>query len=283
MKRSKFKIFIVFMLALCFCVTLVACDFGSDDYNLNAGSNSNNSGNSGTKPVKETFGMFSYRGVYLTSYKTSDITETEAKDMITIGENQTDAVLNSLSASTQNVNDTIPENIVNAYLTQYKSISVVSRFWYEDENGNIYSQDSQPDEIFGTDFKTVLEKNEIQISTGIIVPNVIVYKELFDEFETANENFKLQENYIVSPFKDLYTYHKNDTNFVLRSHYFVEIPASQIGGASCSFIQENESEFYYDGRLTRFQSSLGTKLQTKTGTQCEGTIFEIIITWNEKE
>ena len=96
MKRSKFKIFIVFMLALCFCVTLVACDFGSDDYNLNAGSNSNNSGNSGTKPVKETFGMFSYRGVYLTSYKTSDITETEAKDMITIGENQTDAVLNSL-------------------------------------------------------------------------------------------------------------------------------------------------------------------------------------------
>lgn len=282
MKKNIFKVFIVSVLTLCVCLTLIACDFGSNG-NYNNGNNNSNNSSSGTKPVKETFGMFSYRGVYLTSYKTSDITETEAKDMIPYGINQKDSIASTLKSSAKAVNETTPESIVNEYLTKYKSVSVVSRFWYEDENGNIRSEDSQPDEIFGTDFKTILEKNEIQISTGIIIPNIIMYKELIDRFEEANENFKLQDDYIVSPFKDLYTYHRNDTNFVLRSHYFVEIPASQIGGASCSFIQENESEFYYDGRMSRFQSSLGTKLQTKTGTQCEGTIFEIIITWNEKE
>ncbi len=266
MKRNILKIAVVAMLIVSICTLFVACN--KDD------------------ETSATFGMFSFRGVYLTSYKTADITETQAKSMITTAATDEDASAKALSLADesgedQTVSTATPASLVNEYLEKYKSITIVSRFWDEDSEGNIIV-DEYTDELLASDFKSALEKNEVSISTGIVVPNLLVYKEKIDAFEVANENFKAQDDYNVSPFKDLYTYHKNDTNFVLRTHYFVEISSSKIGGASCSYIQENESEYFLDGRMTRFQSSLGTKLQTKKGTQCEGTIFEVLITWNEK-
>lgn len=264
MKRTFLKLTVVAMLIVSVCALLVACN--------------NDKGNNNS-----TFGMFSYRGVYLTSYKNADISETQAKDMITTAVNEEQELADSLNmaTATEEVVAVSHAALVEEYLAKYKSITVTSRFWTEDEKGEIVVQE-YTDEILGSDFKSVLENNQIAVSTGIVVPNILIYKEKIDAFEVANEAFKQQENYNVSPFKDLYTYHKNDTNFVLRTHFFVEISSSQIGGASCSYIQENESMYFMDGRMTKFQSSLGTKLQTKMGTQCEGTIFEILITWNEK-
>lgn len=226
------------------------------------------------------FGKFTYRGNQLFSFKQADIDAREALGMLPVTPKSPVVSASSVDAPPILIAQT-PDELVSKFLKAYQGVVITSKFWETNSEGvaveKVYS-----DELNGADFRVMLQRNEIGISTGIVIKNVITYPELIDSFEMTNKDFALSPNYETSPFPKIFTYHRAATQFVLQTHNFVEISSSGSSGLSCSYLQENESLYDLEGKTEKFQSSLGMKMQTKIGTQYEGTIFSVEMQWQLK-
>lgn len=226
------------------------------------------------------FGKFTYRGNQLLSFKQADIDAREAQAMLPVTPKSPVVSASSVDAPPILIEQT-PDELVSRFLQAYQGVVITSKFWETNSEG-VAQEKVYSDELNGADFKVMLQRNEISISTGIVIKNIISYPNLINSFEVANENFKNSSNFETSPFPKVFTYHRAATQFVLQTHNFVEISSSGSGGLSCSYLQENESLYDLEGKTEKFQSSLGMKMQTKIGTQYEETVFSVEIKWQLK-
>lgn len=234
--------------------------------------------------VKSVFGRFDYNGKWLYSFKNLDITFDEA---ITLVRDSMSGVFASESADSSAESETIisssevSEDVVNYYLSQYASLTVTSTFYNEGANGETVEEKTTV-EIRGEDLKHALTVNEISLSTGIVIRDILCTPEGLAYYEQKNVEFHEDPDHYVAPFNDIYTYHKSNAQFVLQTHTYVAISSSQVGGMSACYIQENETIFDLERKAQNFQSSLGMSIQTKNGTKNEGIIFTVQFVWNEK-
>lgn len=234
--------------------------------------------------VKSVFGRFDYNGKWLYSFKNIDITFDEA---ITLVRDSMSGAFASESADSSAESETIisssevSEDVVNYYLSQYASLTVTSTFYNEGANGETVEEKTTV-EIRGEDLKHALTVNEISLSTGIVIRDILCTPEGLAYYEQKNVEFHEDPDHYVAPFNDIYTYHKSNAQFVLQTHTYVAISSSQVGGMSACYIQENETIFDLERKAQNFQSSLGMSIQTKNGTKNEGIIFTVQFVWNEK-
>ena len=234
--------------------------------------------------VKPVFGRFDYNGKWLYSFKNIDITFDEA---ITLVRDSMSGAFASESADSSAESETIisssevSEDVVNYYLSQYASLTVTSTFYNEGANGETVEEKTTV-EIRGEDLKHALTVNEISLSTGIVIRDILCTPEGLAYYEQKNVEFHEDPDHYVAPFNDIYTYHKSNAQFVLQTHTYVAISSSQVGGMSACYIQENETIFDLERKAQNFQSSLGMSIQTKNGTKNEGIIFTVQFVWNEK-
>lgn len=234
--------------------------------------------------VKSVFGRFDYNGKWLYSFKNLDITFDEA---ITLVRDSMSGAFASESADSSAESETIisssevSEDVVNYYLSQYASLTVTSTFYNEGANGETVEEKTTV-EIRGEDLKHALTVNEISLSTGIVIRDILCTPEGLAYYEQKNVEFHEDPDHYVAPFNDIYTYHKSNAQFVLQTHTYVAISSSQVGGMSACYIQENETIFDLERKAQNFQSSLGMSIQTKNGTKNEGIIFTVQFVWNEK-
>ena len=234
--------------------------------------------------VKSVFGRFDYNGKWLYSFKNLDITFDEA---ITLVRDYMSGVFASESADSSAESETIvsssevSEDVVNYYLSQYASLTVISTFYNEGANGETVEEKTTV-EIRGEDLKHALTVNEISLSTGIVIRDILCTPEGLAYYEQKNVEFHEDPDHYDAPFNDIYTYHKSNAQFVLQTHTYVAISSSQVGGMSACYIQENETIFDLERKAQNFQSSLGMSIQTKNGTKNEGIIFTVQFVWNEK-
>lgn len=225
--------------------------------------------NKSSVKVDESFGDFSYNGIFLKEYATKQISVDEAKSLVDID-------LGSFSQMKRSRNTAENTEIV---LTKYASLITTVKYYISDRE----EQQVRKDIYQGTDFKYLLDTNHYEPFGQMSVRYLFVDDELLDDMERQNEEFKASNSYITSPFNEMYTYHTSkDNNLIIQTHSFAELPASTGGGIGSTFRQDCELMFDEEGKITFWQSSLGLYTSTPTGTVKEGYIFEVGFEWVEK-
>lgn len=273
MKKRVALLILLIIIVACSLVMFVACN-----------DNNNQTPNNFPEAIKTIFGRFDYNGKWLYTFKDLDITFDEAISLVK--DSFTDVFTPEAVSYAESSAEIIPssevsESVVNYYLSQYASLTVISTFFDENENGETVEENVTV-EIRGEDLKHALTVNEISLSTGIVIRDILCTPEGLAYYEEKNKEFHENPDHYVAPFRDIYTYHKSNAQFVLQTHTYVAISSSQVGGMSACYIQENESIFDLERKAQKFQSSLGMSIQTKNGTKNEGIIFTVQFIWNEK-
>lgn len=274
MKKRMVLLIVLVLVVACSSVTFVACNDKEES----------NTPSTVIETVRSTFGRFDYNGKWLYTFKDLDITFDEAMTLVKNYMSDafsSEAAISSAEAETIVSSSEVSESVVNYYLSQYASLTVISTFFDENENGETVEENTTV-EIRGEDLRHALTVNEISLSTGIVIRDILCTPEGLSYYEQKNQDFHEDPDHYVAPFKDIYTYHKSNAQFVLQTHTYVAISSSQVGGMSACYIQENETIFDLERKAQNFQSSLGMSIQTKNGTKNEGIIFTVRFIWNEK-
>lgn len=229
--------------------------------------------NKGTKEVakKERFGDFDYNGAFLKENAVKRINVSEAKSLTNITEEE------ALKRAKAN-NDDLTKNM-QIVLGKYASVITTVKYYVSEKE----EQQVRKDIYQGTDFKYLLETNHYEPFGQMSVKYIFIDDDLLDMMENENEEFKLSNQYLISPFNDPYTYHVDDEKqLVVQTHSFAELPASTCGGIGSTFREDCELVFDKEGKITLWQSSLGLYTSTPTGSVKEGYIFEVEFEWVNK-
>lgn len=246
----------------------------------------------GCKKKHGTFGRFSYNGNWLTSFAVQDISYERAKGIVQKGEqstlytNGTPSLLSS-PITNLSVNDTDPrelplpeEDYVNAILTKYASITVVTKYYVTGEKKQL----EKTDFIQGTDLKNLLRANEFTPFSQLVTKGIIIFDNLIVFMDKENTEFKNSKENTTAPFNNIFTYHTDEQgNIVIQTHDFAEIPSSVGGGVACSYLQDTEQLYDSENKLVKWQTSLGVYTATPEGTLEQGYILEVEFQWNEKQ
>ena len=239
------------------------------------------------------FGMFTVAGKKLTSLKSTDIDFISAKKITDGYKTSSTKAVNAriVPANSYGTEDgqsfALSEEDIAMFQSIYKGIGITSYFWAVNEKNGLEIYESYL-EVISTNFETVLRNNSVRLNEAIRIPNVVGCTDMLAWCEDRNADLKAREDYNRAPFLNLYTYHKTTESgtelFVLGTHAFSEISSESLfGGATCQYIQENESKFDAEGKIVKFQSSLGISLNDTRGTQKIGTNFEVSFEWIVKE
>ncbi|MBR2988561.1 MAG: hypothetical protein IKC64_02425 [Clostridia bacterium] len=263
MKRN-FILAIIFAFITCICV---GCD------------------TPGNPTPPKTFGYFSYNGKYLTSFASNEINAADAKTLIQ-SKNIQASPLSTESGALFSVGSALSPDapkpsstLVNTVLSKYASVNVVTKYY---ESGK-EAQQSKVDFIQGTDFKNVLEENELTPFSQLVAKGIVMYDTLIDYMEEQNEIYKTSPLAIVAPFTTIFSYHTNNAgNIVIQTRDFAEIPSSVGGGIGCSYRQDTEMAYDNENKLVKWQTSLGVYSATPNGTMMQGYILEVELIWDEK-
>lgn len=246
----------------------------------------------GCKPKHKQFGRFSYNGNWLTSFAIKDISYETAKDIVHNGEQSTlyhggTPSLLSTGITNLSVNDTDPfdlplpsEDFVNAILTKYASITVVTKYYVTGEKKQL----EKTDFLQGTDLKNLLRENEFTPFSQLVTKGIIIFDDLIVFMDQKNTEFKNSKENTTAPFNNIFTYHTDEEgNIVIQTHDFAEIPSSVGGGVACSYLQDTEQLYDSENKLVKWQTSLGVYTATPEGTLEQGYILEVEFQWNEKQ
>lgn len=228
--------------------------------------------------VPVVFGEFGYMNKYLIDFATEDITAVEAKQMLS---SSTGTQSLNLSPNIEKVasKPSVPTSKVQYILSEYSSCVVTTKYYVE----GIDDQQTKQDTLQGTDFRSVIETNEITPFSQLVAKNLIAFPELIDYMEQSNQEFRSSELALVAPYRDIFTYHKNERGeLVIKTRDFAEIPASVGGGIGCSFRQDSEILYDADMKITKWQTSLGLWSTTPKGTMKQGYILEVEFNWIKK-
>ena len=238
---------------------------------------------------EKRFGKFSYNGYYLVDRAASDITYNEAKSIVS--KNRDSLRLSAsnfsnsngndrLSVSTFDIDSTTPKQLVDDIMTKYAKCTITTNY---SETGKEELQ-QKVDLLQGTDFKNMIETNLFAGYSQLLAKNIVIFSDLIDEMEQANEKFKQSETSKIAPFKNIFTYHKDSAgNLVIQIHDFAEIPSSVGGGIGCSYLQDTEIVYDSEGKVNKWMTSLGVYSATPTGTIQQGYILFVDFAWTIKE
>ena len=223
--------------------------------------------------TNETFGGFSYNGIFLKEYATKQIGVNEAKRLVDVSSYETKPRKLITDRSDEISDD------VQTVLKRYGSMTTIVKYYVSDSE----QQQVRRDIYQGTDFKNLLETNYYEPFGQMSVRYLFVNDDLLDDMERQNAEFEESSSYLVNPFNEPFTYHTNEENqLIVQTHHFAELPASVGGGIGSTFRQDCESIFDKEGKITFWQSSLGLYTSTPTGTVKEGYIFEVEFEWVNK-
>ena len=260
-----------------------------------SGCNNNNNLSTNIIASHVKFGEFGYNGRYLTSYATKAITSQKAKEIATIDKTKTQSTVNSNDTIDNKSEDTIylsvnelassvststiPSEYTNRILNKYSGCQIKTIYCVE---GTIEEQ-SKTDMLYGVDFKSVIESNEFVPFSQLVAKYIIAYPELIDDMEQANTDFKNSEASIVAPFLNIFSYHTNETgNLIVQTRDFTQIASSIGGGIGSCYRQDTEILYDAEGKMSKWQTSLGLYSATPNGTMKQGYILEVEILWIQK-
>lgn len=225
------------------------------------------------------FGYFDYNGIQLISFSTQDIALNDAKGIVGKNESSLKSLAVILNEG-EEIKPSLPDDVVNTIAKKYASLSVSTYFYIEEEK----DRQVKTDMVQGTDFISVLEKNEFAAFNQLIAQNIIITPEILDFMEVQNEEFKNSEIARTAPFKNVFTYHTNEEgNLVVQYHAFTEIPSSIGGGVGCFYRQDTEMLFDAENKMSKWQTSLGIYTSTPEGTVKQGYILEMEFKWTSKQ
>ncbi len=250
------KLFAGAFILLC-TLSLFACNFGSSN---------------------EQFGRFTHNGYALTSFKTKDITYSDANTIIT--KNST-TYTNIKSTTTSSNNYSLSESEIISIMNLYSSVTITTKYWNNDEHL------TQKNEVYlsangDSKYPDILAQNQNTIGTGMVINNIVLTPTLLSYYNNINDEFIASENYSSAPFKNKYSYHTNDDdNFVLRVNDYSSNNSS-ITGTSTMEIHETESLYDENNMLTYYQASFGFSYATPGDTSYIGTVLEVSFVWNLK-
>ncbi len=238
---------------------------------------------------RKQFGKFGYNSHILIDQAVADINSSQAKSIAennyrnaktNVSNASFNGSLERLSVSTFDVDSTTPDDLVDAIMTKYAKCTITTTYC---ETGKDDLQKKE-DLLQGTDFKNMVQKNTFASYSQLLAKNLIVFPNLIDEMEKANEEFKKSDVSKISPFKNIFTYHKdNSDNLIIQIHDFAEIPSSVGGGIGCSYLQDTEIVYDSEGKIVTWMTSLGLYSATPTGTIQQGYILYMNFDWALKE
>lgn len=240
------------------------------------------------KDLGERFGMFSVGGKYLISLGKNKIEAAAAKALL--------RVKNGIFADAMEVADVEggseviegePNRDYSNLVSKYSSIEVSIDLWDANKKGELEKVNKL--HIYsGQQLKDTLKNNRVFLESSIDVAYLICNDQYIEFFEKINEEFKLQDSYELSPFKQVFTYLETDPKkenkcFVLQVHTYKDLD-NFYGGVAARFIQECEYKFDEEGKITNFQSSLGITINNPDSSLQfnGGRNVEIAFTWKEK-
>ena len=232
-----------------------------------------------------TFGRFGYNGKWLTSFAVREISYDKAKEMVYNGSKA--SLYQNNTPSLLSVNNTDPTELplpstsfVNAILTKYASLTVVTKYYQTGEKKQL----EKTDFIQGKELKNILSTNEFSPFAQLVTKGIIVFDELLVFMDGENTKFRESEENTIAPFNNTFTYHADEKgNIVIQTHDFSELPSFVGGGVACSFLQETEQLYDSENKLVKWQTSLGVYTATPEGTLEQGYILEVEFIWNEKQ
>lgn len=238
---------------------------------------------------KEHFGEFSYNGKWLTQHAKKALSASEIKELIqTISGYVTEedeapivtlSVVGDAFITTGLDYPTLPKELQNSVLDKYGCLEVSTRYYEEDDDKETIT----PGEYRGTDLASIIAENKLSPFALVTAKNLILFDDVVDYMEKANEEFKKNAALTV-PFHNIFTYHEDDDgNPVIQIHDFAELPSSTAGGVSSYYRQDIEMVYDGEGKLIKWQSSLGVYTATPGGTMKQGYILEMDFNWIVKE
>lgn len=230
----------------------------------------------------KTFGEFGYLDNWLTDYAVKEVDATTLKK--TLGELSKNSTSKTANTSDVLANagkvPTPSEELVDEIIDKYAQCDITTLYYVSESD----DQQSYPHSYIGTDFKDMIETNSFIPFSQVVCKNVILFDELIDYMEAVNTEFKNSEISKVAPFKNMFTYHLDENGLpIVQLHDFSEIPSSYRGGVGCCFRQDIEIMYDAEGKVTKWQSSLGVYSSSPTGTVKQGYIVEIDFNWIIKE
>lgn len=239
----------------------------------------------------EHFGCFSYNGKWLTQYADEQL---DYNNFLTLIQNFTNKVTIDTSevpvvnlsvvgdsfVQTQLEYPELPDDIRKSITDKYGTLKVSTRYYEEDnDDATIY-----PGEYSGGLFTDFLKKNEYSLFAGVTAKNLILFDGIVAYMEEANKVFTTTTIGDGVPFSNIFSYHVDeDGNPVIQIHDFAELPSSVAGGVSSHYRQDIEMVYDSEGKLVKWQSSLGVYTQTSQGTMKQGYILEMDFEWIEKQ
>lgn len=218
---------------------------------------------------KEQFGFFSHNGYSLKSFKNKDITYTEANNLI-----KTNTISTASATSTSNADEslTLTTAQINAIKAKYSSVKITTSFWDNDK------QHEQYDVLNLSQIEQMLLSNSQSIGSGVSINNIALTDSLLETYNQSDLDFKASANYNDAPFKDKYSYHTQNDNFVLRINDYSE-NIETITGTATTEIHQTEALYNEYNLLTNYQASFGFRYSSINGTQDIGTVLEISFEW----
>lgn len=236
----------------------------------------------------KTFGEFGYNGVYLEEYASKELTYSEFVDLVDNNGSSSKKDAKNPSVKKSVINDmlydekeypALSQDIINQTLSDYASVTATTTYYVSGVEDKVVKVDT----VQGTDFRDLLANNEFIPFNQLVVKNLVVYDEILKYMEVKNAEFQESDMRLISPFKNIFTYHTNkEKQPIIQIHDFAEIPSSVVGGVGCSYRQDIELIYDLDNRLSRWQASLGVYTATPSGTVKQGYILSVDFEWNEK-
>lgn len=233
-------------------------------------------GGENTVPIK--FGEFGYNGKYLTSFATSTINATQAKQLASDNMPSNASSVNALFLSSQ-VEAQPPETLTNFVLAKYSGCVITTKFYVEGSENQIKKRDY----LIGTDLKNMVEENKFTPFSQLVAKYIVCFPSLIDTMEQLNAEFKSSSEALVAPFQNIFTYHTNEKGeLVIQTRDFAEIPSSVGGGIASSYRQDTEILYDAQNKIQKWQTSLGLYTATPQGTMKQGYILEVQFDWELK-
>ncbi len=221
----------------------------------------------------EQFGHFGYNGHYLTRFGKEKITATEAKAILAGETTTANASLVTRSAMTSDQPAPSAE-LVKSIENKYASVNITTKYYVEGED----KQQEKSNKYFSTNMINMISKNEFEPYSLTVVKGVVIFDELINYME--EQNVKFSENRGGAPFLNIFEYWKDDAgNVVIQINDFTNIPASEGGGIDCAFLQEIEIQYDNEGKMVKWQASLGVYITEAESTRLEGHIVEVELDW----
>ncbi len=238
------------------------------------------------KLIITQFGEFGYHGKYLISFAQREVSSSDAQEIL-YHHNNNIITKNSkklqirepLSSSISELPPAPSSDLIDGVISNYSECITLTKYYEEGAEEQL----TKEDKFVGTELKMLLTKNEFVPYAQLVAKYILISPDIIAWMEAQNDIFRQSEEAKVYPFQNIYSYHTDENgNVVIHIRDFSEIPSSVTGGIATSHRQDTEILFDNQGKIRKWQTSLGLNYSTPTGIIKQGYILEIEFVWEGK-